>query len=301
MDIDKKGAAKSLTPPPPSEAPSKTDFGGGAKEESKAMKLGYDIGVSEEPNLSKSRPTMEDAHYIKPDFLSTPLWKSEWLFAGVYNGYGGSEASRYAAENLHTIFSKYWEITGDEAMDKKVEKAFYNTYKKISEEINKFTSAGTTAANIFITYKIYSQLHCANAGDTRIILIKKDSTEQLSYDHKASDSREKERIKDSGGYVNPAGYVVSGSMGLAVPRALGDPEFDKRVIPFYTTSKFLTNEDIGIIIACDGVWDVMSNEEAAEIVRNNDAQDAAEMIKDTAISKGTEDNITVIVVKFVRD
>ena len=52
-----------------------------------------------------------------------------------------------------------------------------------------------------------------------------------------------------------------------------------------------------MIIACDGLWDVMTNQEAVHFVLLNKTQAATKLAKQ-AIKKGSTDNISVIVVFF---
>lgn len=54
-----------------------------------------------------------------------------------------------------------------------------------------------------------------------------------------------------------------------------------------------------IILANDGVWKVMSNEEASECIRDMDnAQDAAEEVVKEALQRGSADDISCVVVMF---
>jgi protein phosphatase PTC1 len=86
---------------------------------------------------------------------------------------------------------------------------------------------------------------------------------RLSFDHKPSLPEEVERISSAGGFV--AMGRVNGI--LAVSRALGDHMMKKFVIcdPFIHELE-LTPEDTHIIVACDGVWDVMTDDQAAAVV-----------------------------------
>jgi serine/threonine protein phosphatase PrpC len=59
-------------------------------------------------------------------------------------------------------------------------------------------------------------------------------------------------------------------------------------------------DDTHIIVACDGLWDVVKDEEAADIVRahSNNATEAAEALKEQGLDAGTTDNISVMVIKL---
>ncbi|KAI0027706.1 protein serine/threonine phosphatase 2C [Vararia minispora EC-137] len=139
-------------------------------------------------------------------------------------------------------------------------------------------------------------LYVANAGDARGVLCRGGRALRLSYDHKGTDKQEAKRIMDSGG------FVLSGRVNgvLAVTRSLGDPSMKEFVVGApYTTETELTDEDECLILACDGIWDVLDDQMAVEIVRPiQDAQKAAEKLIHEATQRYTNDNITVMVIRL---
>lgn len=170
----------------------------------------------------------------------------------------------------------------------------------------------------------------ANAGDSRAVLCRKGDTLALSMDHKPNDPKERKRIEAAGGYVEnsaPGVWRVNGNLNLS--RALGDLEYKKdRLlgpqeqiisgtpdIMIYDRSY----EDEFIAICCDGVWDVKSNKEVVDFVRNRlpvgpqaaDQQGAAEtleMLLDSCLSPNLRqtrglggDNMTAVLVRFPHD
>jgi len=144
-------------------------------------------------------------------------------------------------------------------------------------------------------------LYTANAGDGRIVLCQSGRAVRLSYDHKASDKKEQKRIVEAGGFV--AHDRVAGV--LAVSRALGDEELKEYVIgrPFTAKVK-LTRDSQFLIIACDGLWDVCTDQEACDLVRDviaHDQKAAALKLVDYAMDAGSADNISVLVVYFYQN
>ncbi|KAK9234820.1 phosphatase 2C-like domain-containing protein [Lipomyces kononenkoae] len=139
-------------------------------------------------------------------------------------------------------------------------------------------------------------LYTANAGDARIVLCRKGKALRLSYDHKGTDQMEAQRIKNSGG------VVLNGRVNgiLAVTRALGDSYIKKLVISHpYTTETYLTPDDEFAILACDGLWDVCSDQEAVDIIRDvKDSQQASRILIDYALAHFSMDNLTCMVVRF---
>eukprot|EP00930_Biecheleria_cincta_P066712 TRINITY_DN5296_c0_g1_i2.p3 TRINITY_DN5296_c0_g1~~TRINITY_DN5296_c0_g1_i2.p3 ORF type:complete len:381 (-),score=115.96 TRINITY_DN5296_c0_g1_i2:86-1228(-) len=122
-----------------------------------------------------------------------------------------------------------------------------------------------------------SDIIAANAGDSRAVLCRGGQAVELSFDHKPASDIEKSRIEAAGGYLEdtPGGARVNGNLNLS--RAIGDLEYKKRddlkpeeqiicSTPDFVT-KELTPEDEFIVLACDGVWDVMTNQDVCDFVR----------------------------------
>jgi len=118
-------------------------------------------------------------------------------------------------------------------------------------------------------------LTVANAGDSRVVLCRKGGiTEPMSYDHKPQNEGEKKRIDESGGFVNQFGRV-NGNLNLS--RSIGDLKY-KQVRQLPMSAQMITAEpdikqvtldpeDEFLILACDGIWDCLTNEEAVQYVR----------------------------------
>ncbi|PFH51478.1 hypothetical protein AMATHDRAFT_58844 [Amanita thiersii Skay4041] len=140
-------------------------------------------------------------------------------------------------------------------------------------------------------------LYSANAGDARAVLCRAGKAVRLTYDHKGSDKQEAKRITDAGG------FVMSGRVNgvLAVTRSLGDPSMKEFVVGApYTTETQLHDEDEFLILACDGLWDVISDQSAIDLVRDVvDAQEASEILLKHALAHHTMDNVTVLIVRFM--
>ncbi|KAF9474228.1 protein phosphatase 2C [Pholiota conissans] len=139
-------------------------------------------------------------------------------------------------------------------------------------------------------------LYSANAGDARGVLCRTGKAVRLTYDHKGSDKQEAKRITDAGG------FVMSGRVNgvLAVTRSLGDSSMKEFVVGApYTTETELCEDDEFLILACDGLWDVIGDQGAVELIRDiEDAQEASAKLLKHALSHHTMDNVTVIVIRF---
>lgn len=139
-------------------------------------------------------------------------------------------------------------------------------------------------------------LHTANVGDSRIVLSRNGVAQRLTRDHKATDDSEAARVRKAGGTISNG--RVDGS--LAICRAIGDRPFKPHVCARPHTSRVdLDDEDEFLVLACDGVWDVFSDQAVVDLVREiEDPAEASQEVVRHALLKGSTDNITCMVVRL---
>ncbi|KAI9883099.1 MAG: Chitin synthase, class 7 [Watsoniomyces obsoletus] len=143
-------------------------------------------------------------------------------------------------------------------------------------------------------------LYTANVGDARIVLCRNGKALRLSYDHKGSDENEGKRVANAGGLI--LNNRVNGV--LAVTRALGDTYMKELVTghPYTTETVIQPETDEFIILACDGLWDVCTDQEAVDLIRNiHDPQEASKLLVDHALSRFSTDNLSCMIVRFNTD
>lgn len=248
-----------------------------------------DIGFAE---MQGRRNSMEDAHHIE--------LKDNFAFFGLYDGHGGKDVADFAAQNLHDNIKivDYTHITNLPIL---LHDAFVKTHGDLD-----FTSFNTQdqGCTALVACIHNNQLFVANAGDSRAVLCSAGKAIPLSTDHKPDRADEKKRIEALGGFVMNWGVPrVNGQ--LAVSRALGDKGLNPFVIPDpEITQRKLISADEFLILACDGVWDVMSNQTAVDTIKEslkknkNDCKIAAQNLRDLAFESGSTDNISVIVINL---
>jgi len=168
--------------------------------------------------------------------------------------------------------------------------------------------SGSTAVMVLLTPH---HIICCNAGDSRAILYKDSDALPLSFDHKPSNPTEMNRVKEAGGFVK---YKrVDGD--LAVSRGLGDfrfkmnngviPERQKvSISPEIIVSVRDDKKDKFIVLGCDGIWDVMGNQDCAKTIHNmiedgeRDLGRICERMLDICLKKNSKDNMTICVVSL---
>jgi len=265
--------------------PSETKLGGKIIEHTTRLRIGY-------ADTTGRRPSMEDDIAIVGKLRGN---QSE-DYVGIFDGHGGRDVSEYAAKNLHNVLIKKLNQQND--TEKSIKDAFFELNDQI-KQANK--SGGCTALTVLATK---SKVYVANAGDSRAVLWGDQKVVRLTTDHKPDVPEEELRIQKSGGNVTKVktkeGKVISRVNGmLSVSRAFGDVFLQPQVTCEPDITTFDISKDKILILGCDGLWDVISDEEAIKLIANeSNPEQAAIKLRDTALSKGSTDNISVIVIYF---
>lgn len=180
--------------------------------------------------------------------------------------------------------------------------------------------AGCTAV---VAVKRANELYVANAGDSRGVLCRAGKAVALSEDHKPAHESERSRIIAAGGFLSEIGGVCRVNGNLNLSRAIGDlkykgntelPPKDQIITAQPDIRKIsLTHEDRFFILACDGVWDVMSNQDAVDFIAQRldqgmtPTQSACALLdaclaNDPKEARGVGcDNMTIVVVELKHD
>ena len=243
------------------------------------------------------RKDMEDTH------IATAIDQDNSLFA-VFDGHCGDAAAKFAEQHfVQTLTnSPQWLLYIATKSPVHLTEALTQCFLKVDDDMKNHPSienSGCTAVVVVITPTL---IVCANAGDSRAVMCKHGEIIELSHDHKPDNPDETARILANGGYVQQ--NRVNGV--LAVSRAFGDFELKPYVscLPDFQIQPRTPGVNDFIIIACDGLWDVFSTSDALNEVRaiiyegeTNIALIAEEML-DLALMKGSNDNISAIVIKL---
>lgn len=184
---------------------------------------------------------------------------------GVFDGHGGDQAAQFCVDHLPQILNKNKHINDS------FEIALTETFESVDEAFLKISrtyhfECGTCANVVLTDGKNFT---IANTGDSRSILVKKNgSVGALSKDHKPNRADEKERIQKAGGSVISIFTIPRVQGLLAVSRAIGDLQLKQFVISEpELTSITKKSDDLCIILATDGLWDVITNVMAGSIAK----------------------------------
>lgn len=233
------------------------------------------------------------------------------IFA-TFDGHAGSLASQYCSDWFSVYLQKQPSYPRD--LPLALRTAFHN----IDED---FVKSGNTDGSTACVCCVLGgkKVICANAGDSRAIIVKRDGRSiSLSKDHKPGSPQETKRINDLGGRVIYSGrWRVEGR--LAVSRAIGDSTLKKYITSDPDICEYdIRSDDWFLIVATDGIWDVLENDQVATMalsyscksmnhglkVGKDNLKWTAQKICDRAKSLGSRDNLSVVLVDLqyhVRD
>ncbi|KAL6534032.1 hypothetical protein OROHE_013865 [Orobanche hederae] len=290
------------------------------------------------------RPEMEDAVAAVPGLLKIPLrmligdraadGTSSCLshltghFFGVYDGHGGSQVANYCRERIHRALTEELQIITASMNDGSTceehwRRAFTRCFIKVDDELGRKARVEpivpeTVGSTAVVAVVCSSHIIVANCGDSRALLCRGKEPVALSVDHKPNREDEYARIEAAGGKVIQwNGHRVFGV--LAMSRSIGDGYLKPWIIPDpEVTFSPRASKDECLILASDGLWDVMTNAEVCDIARKRillwhknkgptvplergqgidpAAQAAADYLSNRALQKGSKDNITVVVI-----
>ncbi|CAD5122054.1 DgyrCDS10506 [Dimorphilus gyrociliatus] len=257
------------------------------------------------------RVEMEDAHSAKIGLDN----HKDWAFFAVFDGHAGTGISIHSSAHLLNCIQANQDFTlgitscENVVIQKGIREGFLEldeAMRSLPDVVQNSDKSGTTAISCFVSPKYY---YFANCGDSRGVLSRNNSVLFATEDHKPTNPNERARIENAGGSVLI--QRVNGS--LAVSRALGDYEYkckpelgpcEQMVSPEPDVTVIeRKSDDEFMVLACDGVWDVMTNDEVCDFVRDRMAAcehltDVCNQLLDTCLHKGSRDNMSVVIVAF---
>ena len=251
------------------------------------------------------------------------------VFAAIYDGHGGKDCSAFLRQTLHQNLArelayreaKAAECGGSSDVAELHAEAWRSAYLMTNLQMRQTDiDSGSTAVTALIDRFAdgdMSQrwLHLANTGDSAAIICRKaGGPKRLYTSHRPVCPEERARIADCGGVV-----FQKRLMGvLSVSRAFGNFSLKLRnsglICDPATRSVRLTDNDRVLVLCCDGVTDVMTNEDIQKCVLNgcerlvdratkrlepqirSAATKLSRWLVHCAISRGSTDNVSAVVV-----
>lgn len=269
---------------------------------------------------------------LRDRFTSDEPMDELGVYFAAFDGHGGSQVSEIAAKQLHKNILAHFRqkqvqpASRDEKIKAAVREAFAQTDKEILglSERKKFDQQGSTAlvALLHGNPKLGTALRLvlAHVGDSRAVLCRAGQAVPVTEDHKPERLDEKKRIERAGGLVlnvrgawriaapaNPRGASKASRreyQGLAMTRSLGDLCFKQPTALSSADPEVkilsITDKDLFLVLATDGIYNALSNQDVVDCAGKHwdDPEEAAKNIVRTAFQKGSDENLTALVIQF---
>jgi len=233
-------------------------------------------------------------------------------FFAVYDGHGGKYVSNYLSENLPKYFMNSPEFPFTKKYTSRI---FADVQNKLRTQHKSAASycGSTCLCLIHYVENDENYINVFNVGDSRCIICRDNIAIPLTLDHKPMAPVEKRRIEKLGGNI----YFDGGTYRIkdySVSRAFGDTAAEPYLSAKPDIYKYkLEKSDKFIVLACDGLYDVLSNQDIIDFIlnecydetltnrinkgnNNTNTVNIAKKLGERAIHMGSDDNITIIII-----
>ena len=255
----------------------------------------------EDQNID-SETLMEDKSKSIENFNND---KNQMVFE-IFDGHGGDEMSTYLQANLAKIYKQNLLLNKGNII-LSLKNAFHDADDEMRGQLN-MEGLGSTGTLVHIVRRLgpVLEVYSANVGDSRVSLISPEHIIRLSYDHRTTDEKEKKRILESG--MEIIDDRICGTLMLT--RIFGNYEYkeenengnNKGLIcePFISKIEIdLSIENQFLILASDGIWDILTEEEVQNIIKKyQDTQKICSIIIKKCLENEAWDNMSVFAVKL---
>jgi len=271
-------------------------------------------------SIRGKRPSNEDAASAMTDVSADSnrqagpvAWQA--AFFGIYDGHGGRRAADFLCDNLH-IFLRAQKSKG---LD--IPEALAAALQQAEAEFNRIAEAEdlTDGSTVAVAIIDGSRLVVGAIGDSELVLCRDGRALGLCDVHNpAKNMSEAERVQREGGVLidmRVAHPLAPQAYTLALSRAIGDFPFKSAALTRGHRSGVSAAPDVRefqlevgdefLIVACDGLWDVLTHQEAVDsalagLRASDNPQEVAERLVADAFARGSTDNISVLLVTFRR-
>lgn len=274
--------------------------------------------IIQSASLKGIREQNEDALEYINNLSGEDKTKKNYICAGIFDGHGGNGVSTSLVNKIKILDYFMNSLTNDishkKDYNKYIIKTFSNIQKSLINNDIKANRMGSTALiSIIYNNKDSKRLKIINLGDCRAVLCNKYFIgSPLTLDHKPTHWIEKRRITKEGGMIEYSNNDDPRISGLSVSRAFGDLDC-KYISQEPSIYDYKLDDDKFIILGCDGIWDVLSCQEAVDYVMENiiiekklenkseksKNNNIAYRLAEYALKKGSQDNLSVIIIFFI--
>jgi len=253
------------------------------------------VGFSCRKGLKSSRMPNQDSWAVR----AAP---GAYSAVGVFDGHGkDGHVVSYAAKGMlmNSVPQAVIAAGSDRQVQERVQSCFHQAHRLAGTRKESLHS-GTTAT-VVVHDTARERVVVSHVGDSKAVLLRREgnssvlTAKELTEDHRPQDPGERRRIEKQGGkVVCISGHhrvkTRQGVVGLNMSRTIGDCDAHGSGVsahPDVSMHDLDPEEDVAVLVASDGVWEVISPREAAEIVSafpRHEAMAAAQCLADKAIT-----------------
>lgn len=254
------------------------------------MKIGYksDIGKKREVDEDSIVIVMSDAVYESKKVQAALL-----VLADGMGGHNAGEvagclaAKRVAEEMIKVMLEKNQRELSHRRISMLFQESINQANREIAEYVKKnpqYKGMGTTVTAGLVQG---NNVYIGHVGDSRAYIINKRGIKQITKDHSlVQEMVDNKKITKEKARVHPQKNVITRAVGIHE-----DVEVD-------TFREYVDKGDF-LLICCDGLTDMVTDEEIhTVIIQNDNPQTICDILVEKANEKGGFDNISVIVAKF---
>jgi len=263
------------------------------------------------------RASMEDEHVVYIDDADSKEHNYKIHIFSIFDGHNGPEAAKFMSseliQELLPVLRNLSTFPERPQISRRDQQLIKNAILKLDQKLMqsvKFAGCTLACAALFIPNDLSkkTQMLSIHAGDARVLVIdcEKSMVKFHTQDHKPINFEEQRRVERTGGHISEDNRVNG---DLAVSRAMGD--YPLKSIPNTPLNKQpisaepeissfeLIEKDV-ILIACDGVFERMDNNQVAEFVslRTKVNEEITGSLVGCSLSRGSTDNMSVIGIEF---
>lgn len=222
------------------------------------------------------------------------------LVAVVSDGVGGQQAGEVAAEITVEEISRYITTSDFSNPVTTLSQAVIEAHREIQEKAHTHKELSGMAATCVCAWIIEDRLYMAAVGDSRLYLIRNENIQQLTTDHTwIREAIDLGIVTLEEAPYHPNQHVIRRYLGSKNPM---EPDIRLRTDSQISDQEAESNQGYllqpgDILVLCtDGLTDLVEDAEIYSIFRNNDLENALDLLITRANSLGGHDNITIAAV-----
>ena len=211
----------------------------------------------------------------------------------IFDGHGGGQVSKFLQDNFPIYMKKAFPF-------KNIYESIVNIFRLLDERIKLLNvpNDGSTGTIVYIEKQNENRiLHCANVGNSRCVLVNRKGIMRMSQDDKIDDPKEYNRI------IKKGGIIYNGCLNgiLTLSRSFGDwaHKNQELIAEPHIASIKINKDDLYLIIASDGVWDVIKDEECKGFMElfGDTFNNCKNLVKE-CLNRGSTDNVSCFVIRL---